>query len=48
MEILAECPKTETQKVKNIIETQMIKAFNYFCPNIPMSVTAEVGEHWIH
>lgn len=47
-EILTECPKAETKIVKNIIEQQMIKAFNYFCPDIPMKVIAEVGDHWIH
>jgi DNA polymerase I-like protein with 3'-5' exonuclease and polymerase domains len=34
--------------MKGIVQTQMEKAFNYYAPSVPMTVSAEVGQHWIH
>ena len=48
MEILVECHTDIANYCKTIVEEEMIRAFNYFCPDIPMKVAAELGEHWIH
>jgi len=47
-EILVECKKEIVNDVKIIVETEMIKAFNFYCPDVKMTVVAEVGTHWVH
>ncbi len=47
-EILITCHKDIADIMKKITEEKMIQAFNYFCPDVPMNVVAEVGTHWIH
>lgn len=47
-EILVEVEKDDADIVKDIVQTQMAAAFNYFAPTVPMEVDAAVGPHWIH
>ena len=47
-ELLAEVHESIADECKDIIEREMIDAFNYFAPGIPMKVDAQVGTHWIH
>jgi DNA polymerase-1 len=47
-EILVECHKDIADTVKEIIEVEMVRAFNFYCPDVKMSVVAEIGTHWIH
>lgn len=47
-EILVECQKDIADEIKVIIETEMIRAFNHYCPDVKMAVVAEIGIHWIH
>jgi DNA polymerase-1 len=47
-EILVECHKDVADQVKVIVEEEMIRAFNFYCPDVKMAVVAEVGTHWIH
>jgi len=47
-EILVECKKEITEEVSEIIETEMVKAFNIYAPSVPMEASAEVGDCWIH
>ena len=47
-EILVEASVKDVEKVKELVEREMIRAFNYYCPDVKMAVVAEVGTHWIH
>ena len=47
-ELLAEVHESVAEECKNIIEQEMIGAFNYFAPGIPMKVDAQIGTYWIH
>ena len=47
-EILVEDNKNQATQVAEMIEIEMVKAFNYFAPSIPMDVDAEIGDYWIH
>lgn len=47
-EILVICHSTHTEETKSIVETEMIRAFNYYAPDVPMEVSLSVGKHWIH
>ncbi|MBC8410396.1 MAG: hypothetical protein H8E12_16990 [Rhodobacteraceae bacterium] len=47
-EILVECKNEIVADVVNIVETEMVKAFNIYAPSVPMEAAAEVGNHWIH
>ncbi len=48
MEILVECAKEIAEEVAKIVEEKMIEGFNYFAPNVPMTVKPEIDIHWIH
>jgi DNA polymerase-1 len=47
-EILIECHKDIADEMSKIVSEKMIKAFNYFCPDVIMEVTPDIGNHWIH
>jgi len=47
-EALVACHKTIAKEMKKITEDNMIKAFNYYCPNVKMEVNAVVDTHWVH
>ena len=47
-EILVECHKDVAERCAKIISSEMIEAFNYFAPDVPMRVDAQIGTHWIH
>lgn len=47
-EVLVECHKDIAEDCAKIIEIKMIEAFNYFAPDIPMTVKPQIGTHWIH
>jgi len=47
-EVLVEVHKTEAEEVAKMVELEMVKAFNYFAPSVPMEVEAAIGDYWIH
>jgi DNA polymerase I-like protein with 3'-5' exonuclease and polymerase domains len=47
-EVLVECHESIATTCAKIVEIEMIEAFNYFAPDIPMKVDAQIGTHWIH
>lgn len=47
-EILVESAKEIAEEVAKIVEEKMIEGFNYFAPNVPMTVKPEIDTHWIH
>ena len=47
-EVLVECHENIADEMATVVEQGMIKAFNYYCPDVPMEVDAVIGNHWIH
>ena len=47
-EILVECHVDIVDEMAKVVEDSMVEAFNHYCPDVPMSVEAEVASHWIH
>lgn len=47
-EILCESLETEAEKTAQIVKEEMISAFNFFAPDIPMEVNPQIGDKWIH
>lgn len=47
-EILVEVHKDYAVEMKKIVEEKMIESFNYYAPDVPMEVDAQVGKCWIH
>ena len=47
-EILVEAVVHEADKVASLIETEMVKAFNYYAPSVSMEAQAQIGNYWIH
>lgn len=47
-EILVEVHEDEAEKMSAIVAEEMIKAFNYYAPDVPMVVSPSIDDHWIH
>jgi DNA polymerase I len=47
-EILVEAHKDHAEQVANIVQKEMVKAFNHFAPDIKMEVQPEIENHWVH
>ena len=47
-EILVEVIEAQAETVAKMVEVLMIEAFNFYAPDISMSVAAEIADHWIH
>ncbi len=47
-EILVECHEDIAQKVATIVTDCMVEAFNFYCPNVTMTVDAIIDNHWVH
>jgi len=47
-EILVEVVAHEADLVAKLIETEMVKAFNFYAPSVRMEAQAHIGNYWIH
>ncbi len=45
-ELVVEVAAEQVDKVKNIINQEMIRAGNYFLRNVPIEVDIKVGMYW--
>ena len=48
MEILYEVHKDQAEEFADVVEEEMIRAFNHFAPDVKMEVDAMIGKHWLH
>lgn len=47
-ELLYEVHEAEAEKMSTIIAEEMIKAFNFYAPDVPMAVSPVIADHWVH
>ena len=47
-EILVECHKDIAEEMAKATSDAMIKAFNHYCPDVPMEADAQIDDHWVH
>ena len=47
-EILVEVHKDQAEEVADIVQKEMISAFNVYVPGVPMVVKPEIADTWIH
>jgi len=47
-EILVEAHIDCVDKVAKLVETEMVTAFNFYAPSVPMEADAHIGDCWIH
>jgi len=47
-EILVEVHKDHAEQAAQIVQEEMVKAFNHFAPDIKMEVKPEIDHHWVH
>lgn len=47
-EVLVEVHKEHAEEVSEIVKNDMIAAFNYYAPNVPMEVAPSIAKHWVH
>jgi DNA polymerase I-like protein with 3'-5' exonuclease and polymerase domains len=47
-EILVEAHLDCVEDVAKLVETEMVTAFNYYAPSVPMEADAHIGDCWIH
>jgi DNA polymerase I-like protein with 3'-5' exonuclease and polymerase domains len=45
---LVEVVAHEADLVAKLIETEMVKAFNFYAPSVSMEAQAHIGNYWIH
>jgi len=48
MEILVEVKTNQAKEVAKLVSESMIKGFNFYAPNVPMTVNPEIAKHWVH
>ena len=47
-EILVEAHVDCVEDVAKLVETEMVTAFNFYAPSVPMEADAHIGDCWIH
>jgi DNA polymerase-1 len=47
-EILLEVKEDIADEMSKVTQNCMIEAFNHYCPDVPMDVNPQIGNHWIH
>lgn len=47
-EILVEVIEPEAKIVAKLVETEMVKAFNFYASSVSMEAQAHIGNYWIH
>ena len=47
-EIIVDALDTDAERVAEIMEEQMIRAFKYYAPSVPMEVKPEIADCWVH